>query len=78
MEPQYDREYLVTATEAVALLPISVQLVSIWKSQGKLTPVKYRGRSALYRFGDLMDVEQAAAEAAYAANNHRARRPVAA
>jgi len=74
----YDRDYLVSATEAASLLPISKQLVSIWKAKGKLTPVKWRGRSALYRYGDLEDVERAAAEAAYAANNHRARRPVAA
>lgn len=75
---QYDPNYEVTATEAALLLPISKQLVSIWKAQGKLTPVKWRGRSPLYRFGDIRAVEQAAAEAAYAANNHRARRPVAA
>lgn len=78
MTVSYDRDYLLTATEATTLLPISVQLVSIWKAQGKLKPVKHRGRSPLYRFGDVMDVEQAAAEAAAAANNHRARRPIAA
>lgn len=73
-----NRNHEVTATEASLLLPISVQLVSMWKRNGKLQPVGTRGRSPLYRFGDLVDLEKDMALAAAAANNPRARRPIAA
>jgi hypothetical protein len=73
-----NRDALVTATEAAMLLPVSVQLISIWKAKGKLTPAKRQGRSWLYRYGDVQDLERDMAVAAAAANNHRARRPVAA
>lgn len=72
------RDELVTATEASLLLPISVQLISMWRSSGKVTPVRMRGRSPLYRYADLEAVERDMREAAAAANNHRARRPLAA
>ncbi len=71
-------DHELTATEAAAILPVSVPLISIWKAKGKLKPVGQRGRSPLYRWGDLVAVERAQALAAAAANNHRARRPVAA
>lgn len=73
-----NRDALLTATEVASLLPVSVQLVSMWKRDGKLSPAGMRGRSPLYRFGDLCDLERDMAVAAAAANNHRARRPVAA
>lgn len=73
-----NRDTLVTATEATMLLPISVQLVSMWKRDNKLTPVAMRGRSPLYRYGDVSDLERDMAVAAVKANNPRARRPIAA
>lgn len=73
-----NRDALVTATEASMLLPISVQLVSIWKAKGKLTPAGMRGRSPVYRYGDVSDLERDMALAAAKARNPRARRPVAA
>lgn len=73
-----NRDHEVTATEAAQLLPISVQLISMWKHNGKLQPAGRRGRSPLYRFGDLVKLEQQMATAAAAANNPRARRPIAA
>lgn len=68
----------VTASEIASLLPVSVQLVSMWRKAGKLKPVKRRGRCWVYRYGDVSDLERRMALAAAAANNHRARRPVAA
>lgn len=73
-----NRDELVTASQVSTVLPVSVQLLSMWKSKGKLKPVKKRGRSWLYRYGDVSDLETQMALAAAAANNHRARRPVAA
>jgi predicted site-specific integrase-resolvase len=73
-----NRDAEVTASEIAELLPVSLQLLSMWKSKGKLKPVKKRGRSWVYRYGDVVDLERDMARAAAAANNHRARRPVAA
>jgi hypothetical protein len=73
-----NRNALVTATEISQLLGVSVQLVAMWRLAGDLRPVGKRGRSRTYRFGDAVDVEARKARAAAAANNHRARRPVAA
>jgi predicted site-specific integrase-resolvase len=73
-----NRDAEVTASEVAQLLPVSLQLLSMWKSKGKLRPVKKRGRSWVYRYGDVLDLEREMARAAVAANNHRARRPVAA
>lgn len=50
---------LVTATEAATAMPgVSVQLISMWKKQGKLVARSYRNRSPLYRWGDLLQVER--------------------
>lgn len=73
-----NRDRQVTASEIAEVLPVSVQLVSMWKSKGKLKPVGKRGRSPLYRYGDASDLERDMRLAAARANNHRARRPVAA
>lgn len=73
-----NRDRLVTASEIASLLPVSVQLVSMWKRDGKLTPAGTRGRWPVYRYGDVSDLERDMAVAAAAANNHRARRPIAA
>jgi predicted site-specific integrase-resolvase len=76
--PRLDRNARVTPSEASPSLGVSIQLISMWRRNGRLRPVGKRGQSPLYRFGDLLDVERDMAEAAAHANNHRARRPIAA
>jgi hypothetical protein len=52
---------LVTATEAAAspaLNDICRHLIGMWKYQGKLTVRAVRGRSPLYRYGDVIEVER--------------------
>lgn len=51
---------LVTATEAAAGLPdVSRHLIGMWVQHEKLTPKGRRGRSPLYRWGDIVAVEAA-------------------
>lgn len=71
-----NRDLLVTASEVAEVLPVSVQLLSMWRRAGKLEPAGRRGRSWVYRFGDVSDLERDMAFAAARANNHRARRLV--
>jgi len=50
----------VTAAEAALLLgDVSRHLIYFWVAAGKLAPVGKRGRSPLYRWGDLVAVELA-------------------
>lgn len=49
---------LLTAAEASQLLPVSRHLIGMWKTLGHLTPAGRRGRSPLYRWGDLIRVER--------------------
>lgn len=52
---------LVTATEAAAspaLDDICRHLIGMWKHQGKLQVMGKRGRSPLYRYGDVIEVER--------------------
>lgn len=52
---------LVTATEAAAspaLDDICRHLIGMWKVTGKLEVKGRRGRSPLYRYGDVLDVER--------------------
>lgn len=49
---------LVTATEAAAGLPdVSRHLIGMWVQHGKLQAKGHRGRSPLYRWGDIVAVE---------------------
>lgn len=51
---------LVTATEAAAGLPdVSRHLIGMWVRHGKLNVKGHRGRSPLYRWGDIVAVEAA-------------------
>lgn len=77
-EVPVNRDHLVTASEASSLLPVSIQLIGMWKVKGKLNPAGKRGRSPVYRYGELLDLERDMRLAAAAANNHRARRLIAA
>jgi hypothetical protein len=49
---------LVTATEAASVMPdVSKHLIGMWVANDKLKPRGRRGRSPLYRWGDLVAVE---------------------
>lgn len=49
----------VTATEASTGLPgVSVALIGMWVRLGKLHATGRRGRSPLYRWGDILIVER--------------------
>lgn len=54
---------LVTAREAedypaLRANHVSRFLIGMWKRLGKLEPKGQRGRSPLYRFGDILEVER--------------------
>lgn len=51
---------LVTATEAAAErgLPVTRHTIGMWRHAGKVEVKGWRGRSPLYRWGDLVDVER--------------------
>ena len=50
---------LVTATEAASRLRgVSIHLIGMWRHAGKVTVRDMRGRSPLYRWGDLLQVER--------------------
>lgn len=54
-------DVLVTATEAAAsphLKGVCRHLIGMWKTLGKLTVKGRRGRSPLFRYGDILDVER--------------------
>jgi hypothetical protein len=54
------RDVLVTAAEVERLMPsVSRHLVYTWRALGKLEPKSSRGRSPLYRWGDVLEVERA-------------------
>jgi hypothetical protein len=49
---------LVTATEAATRLPdVSRHLIGMWERLGKIGRRDMRGRSPLYRWGDILAVE---------------------
>lgn len=55
-----DLDALVTAPEITVLMPdVSRHLVAMWARSGQLTVRGRRGRSPLYRLGDVMAVERA-------------------
>lgn len=57
---RFDPDALVTATEASAsphLCGVSRQLIGMWRHLGKLQVRGTRGRSPLYRYGDILKVE---------------------
>lgn len=50
-------EALVTAAEAAPKLGVDRHLIYMWRALGKVTPQGKRGKSPLYRWGDLLAVE---------------------
>lgn len=49
---------LYTATEAAKRLKISSQLICQWRRAGKIKPVAKFGRSPVYRYSELAEVER--------------------
>lgn len=66
---RYDRDAEVTAAQAAAALGISRQVVAMWKAKGAIVPTRHRGRSPLYRLGDIIDANAAALASGH---SHRA------
>lgn len=64
----YDPEADVTAAQAARALGISRQVVAMWKTNGKIQPRKHKGRSPIYRFGDIINAN---AEALASRHSHR-------
>jgi hypothetical protein len=63
-----DLDALVTATEAAAsphLQGVCRHLIGMWKTRGKVEPRVMRGRSPLYRYGDLLMVERQTRRSGY-------------
>lgn len=64
----YDPEAMVTAAQAARALGVTRHLVGMWKLAGKIEPKKCKGRSPLYRFGDVIEAN---AEALASGYSHR-------
>lgn len=64
----YDTESYVTAAEGARALGVSRQVIAMWKANEKIRPRRRRGRSPLYRLGDLMEAN---AEALASGYSHR-------
>lgn len=66
--PSFNPDALVTAAEAAAsphLHGVSRQLIGMWRHLGKLSARGTRGRSPLYRYGDLLQVERETRRSGY-------------
>jgi hypothetical protein len=53
----YDPDARLPAHLAARLVGVSRQLINSWRASGRLQPVGRRGRSPLYRLGDILRVE---------------------
>ncbi len=53
-----DLDAKLPAHLAARLVGVSRQLINYWRASGALTPVAVKGRSPLYRIGDLVEVER--------------------
>lgn len=63
-----DLDALVTAAEAAAsahLRGVSRHLIGMWRLSGKLEVKAMRGRSPLYRYGDILIVERETRRSGY-------------
>jgi hypothetical protein len=63
---------LVSALEAASQIPgVSRQLIAMWRRNNKLKPAGKRGRSPLYRWGDIIAVEQATRASKHSTRHRR-------
>jgi DNA-binding transcriptional MerR regulator len=53
----YDPDARLPAHLAARLVGVSRQLINYWRASGLIVPVGHRGRSPLYRLGDILAVE---------------------
>ena len=54
-----DFEALVTPAEILTQMPdLERHTITMWAQRGKLTAKKHRGRTPLYRWGDVLAVER--------------------
>jgi DNA-binding transcriptional MerR regulator len=53
----YDPDARLPAHLAARLVGVSRQLINYWRASGLIQPVGHRGRSPLYRLGDILRVE---------------------
>jgi hypothetical protein len=63
-----DLDALVTATEAAAsphLQGVCRHLIGMWKTLGKLEVKDRRGRSPLFRYGDVIEIERQTRRSGY-------------
>ncbi len=58
----YDLDARLTGAQAASVAGVSRQLIRRWCQLGHLTPVGQRGRSPLYRLGDVIKAEHATRE----------------
>jgi transposase len=54
----WNRDALVTCTEAAWLLKVSPSTVYNWVTTRKLEPDGHRGRAATYKYGRLVDISR--------------------
>lgn len=53
-----DLDALLTGAQAARAAGVSRANICHWRNTGRLTLRGWRGRSPLYRFGDVLDVER--------------------
>lgn len=53
-----DLDALITGAQAARLAGCHRANICLWRNQGRLTVRDRRGRSALYRLGDVLEVER--------------------
>ena len=53
-----DMDALITGAQAARLAGVTRAAVCIWRNRGRLEVRRTRGRSPLYRLGDVLDVER--------------------
>lgn len=59
MDPAGDHtDALVTASYAAKRLAVSIACICMWRNDGRVTVRKTKGRTKLYRWGDLVEVEK--------------------
>lgn len=53
----WNRDALVTGAQAAAKMEVSRATICHWRKWRLIEPKEWRGRSPLYRWGDILDAE---------------------